>query len=666
MNFLYPHFLWALTALSIPLIIHLFNFRRYVTVYFSDTHLLKNVVKQSKAINRLKQLLIMLARMLALAMLVLAFAYPYIPAEVGASDARRYASIYIDNSPSMSSSAGQSSPLLEARNQAVEIVKGLPQQYRVQIITNSLQGRQQQFYTKQEAVELIDAITASYAYRTAPQIMDRIAAAAENAEVESLDLFFLSDLQKTAFEKLEKLNPDWRLQIIRLGDDNSRGNIAIDSAWFDKPVLQPGFDQDLIVKLSNRGAVQEQEVSVQLEVEGALQGAKSLSLPANGSQEVSFALRTAETGSFRGKISIDAPAPYFDNQLFISYRVSEPFRILMTGEEKFSNRLSKLFSDSIYNFSYQRLTGIDYSRLSDYDLIIVDHGPNSLPGGFTQALGEHLQRGGNLVIFPPQENAPATNSLMAKLGINAFGPAQQEARAASIFYDDPFFTNVFSGKPRQANLPSAQKWYVFSDPRAYSLIDMENARPLAARVPVGSGSVVVITAPLNSSNLSTHPIFVPLMLNAALYSREQTSLYTLSGSSRGPVFDVEESERPLVIRSSDDNEVIPRQRSRNRQKEIYDLSPDLKPGTYPVYQDEQALGYVAINPRPEESRWEFFTAEELAKQLGLDDHSVLEARAESLQFSIAQRYEGTPLWKWCVAAALLFLLVEIAIIKLWK
>lgn len=666
MNFLYPQFLWALAALSIPLIIHLFNFRRYVTVYFSDTRLLKNVVKQSKAINRLKQFLIMLARMLALAMLVIAFAYPYIPAQVGSSDARRYASVYVDNSPSMSSSAGQSSPLAEARNRAVEIIKGLPQQYRVQVITNSLQGRQQRFYTRQEAIELIDGITPSYAYRTMSQIRDRIEAAAENASADQLDLFVLSDLQKTAFEDFENLDEDWRLQMIPLGEDNNRGNIAVDSAWFDKPVLQPGFDQDLVVKISNRGADENREVSLQLEVEDALQGAKTVSIPANGSEEVNFALRTEETGSFRAKISVDAPAPYFDNQLFISYRVSDPFRILMTGQEEFSERFAKLYNDSIYNFRYQNLTGIDYSQLSEFDLIIVDHGSNTLPGGFTEALQQHLQNGGNLVVFPPQQEASAVNSLLNRLGVRSLGNQREAARAAKIYYDDPFFTDVFTGRPQQANLPSSQSWYSYSDPKAFPLIDMGNGEPMAVRIPLQNGSLILATTSLESSNISSHPIFVPLMLNAALYSRQQTSLYTLSGNSKGPVYEAMESERPLVIRSGEDNEIIPRQRSRNRQKEIYDLSPDLKPGTYPVYQDEQALGYVALNPRPEESRWEFYEAGELARELGLDELSVLEASTESLQFSIAQRYEGTPLWKWCVAAALLFLLLEIALIKLWK
>ena len=79
MKFLYPQFLYALTALAIPIIIHLFNFRKFKTIYFSNVRFLKEVKQQTKAQSELKHLLILLSRLLAITSLVLAFAQPYIP-----------------------------------------------------------------------------------------------------------------------------------------------------------------------------------------------------------------------------------------------------------------------------------------------------------------------------------------------------------------------------------------------------------------------------------------------------------------------------------------------------------------------------------------------------------------------------------------------------------
>ncbi|WP_199897936.1 BatA domain-containing protein, partial [Flavobacterium sp. B17] len=77
--FLYPAFLFAMLSLAIPVIVHLFNFREYKKVYFSNVQFLKEVQEQQASHRNLKERLILAARLLALAFLVLAFARPYIP-----------------------------------------------------------------------------------------------------------------------------------------------------------------------------------------------------------------------------------------------------------------------------------------------------------------------------------------------------------------------------------------------------------------------------------------------------------------------------------------------------------------------------------------------------------------------------------------------------------
>ena len=79
MKFLYPQFLWALFAIAIPIIIHLFNFRRFKRVYFSNVALLKQVDLETKKSSKVRHLLVLLARILAITCLVLAFAQPYFP-----------------------------------------------------------------------------------------------------------------------------------------------------------------------------------------------------------------------------------------------------------------------------------------------------------------------------------------------------------------------------------------------------------------------------------------------------------------------------------------------------------------------------------------------------------------------------------------------------------
>jgi hypothetical protein len=81
MQFVYPSFLLALAAIAIPIIIHLFHFRRYKKIVFSDIRFLKQVQEQNKSKQKIKDLLILLARILAIIFLVLAFAQPFIPSQ---------------------------------------------------------------------------------------------------------------------------------------------------------------------------------------------------------------------------------------------------------------------------------------------------------------------------------------------------------------------------------------------------------------------------------------------------------------------------------------------------------------------------------------------------------------------------------------------------------
>ena len=86
MQFLYPAFLWAMAALAIPIIIHLFYFRRFKKVSFTNVRLLKEIKEETASRNKLKDLLILLSRFLALALLIAAFAQPFIPRGDGPSD----------------------------------------------------------------------------------------------------------------------------------------------------------------------------------------------------------------------------------------------------------------------------------------------------------------------------------------------------------------------------------------------------------------------------------------------------------------------------------------------------------------------------------------------------------------------------------------------------
>ena len=154
MKFLFPEFLWAFAVLLIPIIIHLFNFKRYKTHYFSSLQFVKHVDQQTRSTQKLKHILVLISRVLAFSFLVLAFAQPYFSdPDSNAVKKENILAIYIDNSFSMQARGIEGELLSEARESAQEIIDEAPQGSQFIIGTNEMSGVEQRRISKIEALE---------------------------------------------------------------------------------------------------------------------------------------------------------------------------------------------------------------------------------------------------------------------------------------------------------------------------------------------------------------------------------------------------------------------------------------------------------------------------------------------------------------------------------
>src|SRR5687768_1343216 len=161
MTFLDPSFLWALAALSIPILIHLFNFRKTTRILFSNNRFLRQVKEVTTAKRRLKHYLILASRILLLFFLVIAFAQPLIPAREQLLNGKSIV-LYIDNSQSMTAQMEDKTRGLDAALRfAQNIVELFPSDTRYKIITNDFAPFSNSFKTKTEALDILTQIKTS-------------------------------------------------------------------------------------------------------------------------------------------------------------------------------------------------------------------------------------------------------------------------------------------------------------------------------------------------------------------------------------------------------------------------------------------------------------------------------------------------------------------------
>ncbi|MDX1667704.1 MAG: BatA domain-containing protein, partial [Saprospiraceae bacterium] len=196
MQFIYPTFLFALAALAIPIILHLFYFRRFKRVYFTNVRFLREVKEETSARSKLRNLLVLLMRLLAIAFLVLAFAQPFIPQGEEVEQGRKAVSIFVDNSFSMSAQSQDVSLMEKAKQRAREIVEGYQPEDVFQVLTNDFEGRHQRLVSQEDAISLIDEIEISPEVKSLSQVVGRQSQALATGSIDNQLSYLISDFQR--------------------------------------------------------------------------------------------------------------------------------------------------------------------------------------------------------------------------------------------------------------------------------------------------------------------------------------------------------------------------------------------------------------------------------------------------------------------------------------
>jgi hypothetical protein len=195
MSFLRPEFLWGLGALAIPVLVHLFSFRRTRKVFFSNTRFISQITEETSAKRKIKQWLILSARMLCLLFLVLAFAQPFLPAEKQ-HRAGKPVLLYVDNSFSLTIQNGNATLLEQAIGYAQNLVKAFPSDTRFVFFTNNSDSWSNKPRTAQEVTEYLTQVKPTLQTKHFSTLLEK-----HNQWLDTDAFFVLSDFQSTQFTK---------------------------------------------------------------------------------------------------------------------------------------------------------------------------------------------------------------------------------------------------------------------------------------------------------------------------------------------------------------------------------------------------------------------------------------------------------------------------------
>ncbi|MFM2269231.1 MAG: hypothetical protein RL757_2672 [Bacteroidota bacterium] len=674
MQFVFPIFLTALAALAIPILIHLFHFRRFKTVLFTNVRFLRELKEESASRRRLRNLLVLLLRCLAVAALVFAFAQPFIPRATTVKKGEKAVSVFIDNSFSMAAMSKDLNLLDKAKQRAREIVNAYAADDRFQILTNNFEGKHQRLVSKEDALRLIDEVKATPPVQNLSTALTKQAQTLSTAKTPNRVAFLLSDFQKNISDIGLFKDSSIDVNLIPLTSVEQK-NVAIDSAWFESPVQMVGQTNPLIVRVRNYANENVENVRLTLKLDGQLKPVSTLNIKANQTATDTIAITLTQGGFHEAELEITDYPIQFDDHYYFTFQVPMVLNALNIADGA-ANRFvdAALMSSRVFKLQNASTGNLDYSKLTNFQIIILNNVTN-ISSGLGAELKKYVENGGNLLIFPPSGGALDLTSYQNFLGscnANGLGALENGQREVSTVNTNEFvFKDVFLNQIQNMKLPATTSNYRIQNRSGETLLSYRDGSSFLTKNKVGNGNIYLGAASLDEkvNNLVRNgEIFVPMIYKMAISSAKEWRIaYTLGkddfieADSKGIV-----GETAFKLKGRTE-EFIPEQRI-VAGKAILGVRESVnEAGFYSLYaRPDSILAKYAFNFDRKESDLSFTTIADLKKQ-ERNGLKVLDANTEAnFTALVGEQDTGVVLWRWLVILALLALLAEILVLKFFK
>ncbi len=677
MSFIYPTFLWALAALSIPIIVHLFSFRRYKTIYFPNVLFLQEVKKESDSRTRIKHWLILASRILALSFIIFAFAQPIINNDQAVvKKGKKAVSIYIDNSFSMSAVQNDISLLETAKSKAREIINAYAPDDDFQILTNTLEGIQQRFVNRDQANLIIDDVKTSAQWRSLSEIAALQNQYLTQADVQNRVAYIISDFQKS-FSDFEKVKKDSLIicQYIKL-QSSYTNNISIDSCWLEKPLQLKGEQVKLFVKISNYGNESITDGQLTIEQDGQTKAIATYNIEANSNSIDTLIFSNNDAGWKAYTVRIqDYPVSY-DDVYYISFESVDKIPVLIINDTKPNAYLTALFSQAQrFELTQTQVSNIQYDALNKYRLIVL-HAPSSISGGMLEALNSIVLSGKNVLLVPAAsvDKMVYESFLKDLLKIQISNWVNSDWQTDQFNLQHPLFKDLFENTPRNMSLPYGKGYYpisVLSNSAAQNLFATVSDKPLCMSIAVGKGQFYFSAIPFDKAynNFTMNALFAPILFKMCLpQSFTENLSYQIGGSDIIHIPQIAGSKEQLLKLKGDTEEVLPQQRVLGQETQLMTTQLN-NTGIYSVTDgiNNSTIRKVALNYNRRESNIACRTEDELNQFSESNGSQWINASQQSnLTQRITEHSQGIPLWKYCITFALAFLVIEILLLKFFR
>ncbi|HVB35173.1 MAG TPA: BatA and WFA domain-containing protein [Patescibacteria group bacterium] len=663
MGFLAPWFFAGTAALAVPLYLHLLRRHTSTPRPFSSLMFFEPRAQSSIRHRRLRYLLLLALRLALLALLVLAFADPFVNRPAAEAGTNRLMLLVIDNSFSMRAGAR----LAGAKREAIDVLASRPPAERAQVMTfgAGLRALTRPTRDPRALASAVESIQPSDGRGNFGQLARAAGALGENAPG-PIVLHFFSDMQKSAMPAsfadlalptgvslvlhpvVKSDAPNWLVENV-----NAPGEV-----WDPKKAVV----EAVIAGYHTPAAAR----TVSLIVNGKTTQTRVVEVPAGGRATAEFDSLRVPYGFSRCELRIDsADSLPADDAFYFAVDRSDPKPVLFLHRS--ADTRSPLYFGAALAASAQSAFTME-SVTADQALsvralsvqpakyaFVVLSDVSALPSSFENALLQYVRNGGGVLIA-------AGTSTGARSRIPIFGAKILGARNYAESGDR--FLTVGEADRSYAPVGQANGWAGVKFYYAVN-VDAAGARvaarladqtPLLLDKRVGEGRVLLFTSGFGNltNDFPLQPDFVPFVQQAA---------YSLAGvENRGGSRMVGSF---LQLRSSKEQAVSVElidpagRRPLSLQEATTALSyrlPDA--GFYELRLADGRQDVIGVNADRRESDLAVIPAETLSLWASRPAGPGPGTAASPAPMQVAQKYNPYPLWWYVMLLVLLVALAE--------
>ncbi len=674
LTFLAPLFLLGLAAVAVPVIVHLVNRERRNAVAFPSLMFLRRVPFRSMSRQRIRHRALFALRILALALLALAFARPFVDREsrsLSASGAGpREVVVLLDRSYSMAYGDRWS----RATAAAERAIAGVGTADRATLVLFDDEAVTAAGPTGDLAV-VRAAIASSRpgagstryapALGVAQQLMDR-------AERPRREVVLISDFQRAGWDgqELPRLVAPATLSTIDVGD-SATANSLVTGVDVTRDATD-GVDRAIVAaRVARKGDRAITGARATLEINGREVEAKPLTIPASGATSVIFAPVAVPDATTRGTVRVSGPASDdrlpVDDVFHFVIATAQVVNVLLVespgasaSRTMFLPRALGIGESPSFRVVQRRLDNVTAADV-DAARVVFLHGPGMPSGAVGDRIRALVRGGGGLIVALGENSGTRAWSGTSELLPGSVGEiidrsGERGGTMGSLDRNHPALESFRAARSGDFTSARYLRYRSLSPGSSDAVLARYDDGSVAlAERRVGDGRVLVFTSTFDGywNDLPVQPVFLPLIQSLVRHAAAWTA--QPSSHTVGQVMALTEpgaGGELLAVSPSGE---------RTRWSETDSIrSLALREQGFYEIRDANAVAAsrtIAVNPDVVESELGSFPADELARAVSPAAGAATTA-AGFTTLSVAEREKRQTLWWYVLVLALLLLAAE--------